>query len=249
VCCNTSCAGQCQACNLANQVGTCSFVVGEPVAPRPPCAGVPPCQGACAGGSDVCAYPGAGVSCAPASCTGDVATPAASCDGTGQCAGVTTTPCNPYACDATTGACKVACVSDTDCSQGSVCDTTSGKCATATATCADAFTVALPNGQEQSCEPYRCVAGKCQQQCSTTADCAPGFECQQPVCVPIAATDAGTDAAGGSGGGAAESSDSSGGCGCSLPGGASGSRGWPLLLALGLERAWRRRRRRVNGAQ
>lgn len=250
VCCNSSCDGQCEACNLQNQVGTCSFVVGEPVAPRPPCDGTPPCQGACAGGSDFCAYPGASVSCAPASCTGDVATPAAGCDNAGQCASAASSPCNPYACDATSGACKTVCVSDNDCSQGAVCDTGSGKCATATATCADAFTVELPNGQQQFCEPYKCVGGKCQQQCVTTADCAPGFECDQPVCNPVTVTDAGTDASGGAGGsGAGESSDSAGGCGCSLPGRAPRSSAWLLLLALLLgSSAWRRTSRDSLGS-
>lgn len=249
VCCDANCSGQCQACNLAGKVGTCSFALGTPVAPRPDCSGSGACKGTCSGSGDKCSYPGNATSCASASCTGDVSTAASTCDGTGACAAGETTPCVPFACDTTSGVCKKACAGDADCSQGGTCDTSTGKCAVASATCADAHTVKLPNNQTQSCSPYKCVGGKCQQQCSTSGDCAPDYECQGKSCVEVG--DAAAGGSGGSAGGAGANPSSGGksgssdggadgGCGCSAP--HSGKRGLAALLLLALGVVVRRRR-------
>jgi MYXO-CTERM domain-containing protein len=251
VCCDSNCGGQCQACNLPGKLGTCSFVVGTPVSPRPDCSGTGACKGTCAGNGDKCSYPNTATECGPASCTGDVSTAAATCDGTGSCAAGSTAPCSPYGCDATTGVCRKSCTGDGDCAQGGLCDTTTGKCAVATATCLDATTVKLPNGQSQSCEPYKCKAGKCQQQCSTQSDCADGFLCQGASCVVAAdAATGGTGGGGGSSGGGGASGSSaggsaptggskssgdssdSGGCGCRVAASPRPESGWLALMAL-----------------
>jgi hypothetical protein len=88
-------------------------------------------------------------------------------------------PCEPYACDEDGLTCKTSCNSSADCSQGSQCNqvTDIGKCVTISSFCKDAFNVQTTDGLVQSCEPYKCVGGACQQQCVDDGDCAPGFIC------------------------------------------------------------------------
>jgi len=265
VCCDAPCTGQCEACDATGSVGQCKAVTGGPHGSRPACNGSGTCQGSCDGADPTkCAFPGSATSCATASCTGDVSQPAGSCDGTGSCTVPATKNCAPYACDSATGACKTTCAATADCSQGATCDSTTGQCTTASATCQDAYTVKLANGQTQSCSPYKCVGGACQQQCATSGDCAPGYECQGTACVPT--SDAGTG--GGSGTGGASSGGSSsggsssggaagsggqkpssnagddGGCGCRVAGERRSDGALLLLIALGATLG----RRRRNGA-
>lgn len=261
VCCDSPCSGQCQACAETGSLGQCKVVTGKPREPRTDCLGVTgdKCKGACDGTSpNSCSYPAAGTACKDASCNGDVAQPAGACDGVGLCALPTTKNCLPYACDSTAGDCKASCAGDTDCAQGATCNTTTGKCAVAGATCKDATTVALPNGQTQSCSPYKCVGGACQQQCATPSDCAPGYTCQGNACVP--GSDAGSGGSGGGSGGTGAvstggsstggtgtkkktDSGDDGGCGCRVParGGDTHAR-WLGLAALALLRRRRSRR-------
>lgn len=263
VCCDSNCSGQCVACNLAGKVGTCSVVSGDPVGGRTACEGTAPCKGTCAGDPNKCSYPDKAVACGSASCTGDTSTSAPACDGTGKCAAGSSSPCSPYGCDTGTGVCRSSCSSNADCSQGSVCDTLSGKCASATNQCKDAFTVEMPNGTTQSCSPYKCVAGKCQQQCSVPGDCAPGYECQGKVCVEVVDGGGGSGGAsggsgggtttggsagsaagatGGASGGSASSGGADGGCGCRTIESRSSRGGLALLLVLAGLVASRRRR-------
>ena len=261
VCCDSTCGGQCQACAEAGSVGTCKTVSGAPRAPRPACVGTTgeKCTGTCDGANPVaCTYPATGTPCKGASCTGDVAQPPGICDGAGLCALPTTKNCVPYACNATTGVCQASCSSDAECAQGAKCDTNTGKCASTSATCKDPTTVLLPNGQTESCSPYKCLGGACQQQCSVPGDCAPGYTCEATECVvPEGGSDAGVGGSAGTGGGGAgsggspasggkkgESGGDDGGCGCRVPArGGGGTRGvW--LGALGLALFFRRARGR-----
>jgi hypothetical protein len=166
VCCNAACGGQCQACNVAGKVGTCSAVVGAPVGARAPCAGAgaAPCGGTCNGTSmTACAYPGATTACRAASCASGTATLAAACDGAGACPAVRTQPCAPFSCGAT--ACAGDCTVDTDCTAGSYCSagvckpklaipaacTASNQCASGT--CVDGVCCnAACAGQCQACD-------------------------------------------------------------------------------------------------
>ena len=126
VCCDIACSGQCQACDVANAVGTCTTVAsGAPHASHTPCAGNGTCQGTCDGTSaTACTYPSAGTACAAASCTNGVAAGATVCDGLGTCQPAQTTPCGNYACDVTT--CKTQCTTGADCASGATCQ--QGQC-------------------------------------------------------------------------------------------------------------------------
>jgi hypothetical protein len=122
VCCDQTCEGPCEACDLAGHLGECSPVTGAPRGGRPACLGEDgdPCQGACDGEArDACAYPGAETACREASCTDGVATLAASCRGDGACPALETQACAPYACEGT--ACAGDCATDEDCALGMTC--------------------------------------------------------------------------------------------------------------------------------
>jgi len=92
VCCETTCPGQCEACDVKDSVGLCVPVVGAPHGERPPCDATPP--------DDPCDL--------------------TSCDGVGrsQCDG-TVGPCGAYAC--TPDGCLDQCGDDDDCAPGHHC--------------------------------------------------------------------------------------------------------------------------------
>ncbi len=89
-CCNSTCTGQCAACDVAGAQGTCTPVVGAPHAGRTACGSS---GGECAvqcNGVDAtkCNAPPAGTPCGPdAGCSGDSTMIASkgSCDATGAC--------------------------------------------------------------------------------------------------------------------------------------------------------------------
>lgn len=107
-CCDTPCAGQCQACDVAGAIGTCTTTTdGVPHGTRPACNGTGTCGGACTGASGTaCTYPPASVICG-AACDGK-------CDGNGGCSSVAGGSCpDGFACGAT--GCNTSCSVDGDC--------------------------------------------------------------------------------------------------------------------------------------
>jgi len=52
-------------------------------------------------------------------------------------------------------------------------------------TCYDVFTVKDADGRIESCIPYQCVAGGCQQQCQNDNDCYDGYQCSGNFCAAI----------------------------------------------------------------
>jgi MYXO-CTERM domain-containing protein len=119
VCCTGPCTGQCEACNLANVVGTCTAVTGAPHGGRTPCAtDGSTCGGTCNGTlTGTCSYPTA--PCRASSCNNEVAVLAASCDGMGACPPEQTQNCAPFLCSGPK--CGGSCVVDTDCGGLSYC--------------------------------------------------------------------------------------------------------------------------------
>jgi uncharacterized repeat protein (TIGR01451 family) len=120
-CCDSACTGQCQACDVADSLGTCTTVAGAPHGSRTACTtDESDCGGTCTSNSATeCSYPTSSTACRAASCSGTTATLAAVCDGSGSCPAVTTTSCGHYVCGTT--ACKTGCTVDADCSTGNLC--------------------------------------------------------------------------------------------------------------------------------
>lgn len=132
-----------------------------------------------------------------------------------------------------------------------LCSIDSGECMLPGGGCKDAYTVQLPNGDEQSCTGHSCIAdGQCAEACSHDSQCDPAYACQSGRCKerPGSKSDAGAHADGGAddqGG----SSDAD--CSCRAAGlrHASNKSGRALALAalvLGINVDWRRRRAAVR---
>jgi hypothetical protein len=170
VCCDTTCTGQCEACNVPGSLGVCRAVSGAPVAPRTACTGTgSSCGGMCNGTNrTACIYPT--TSCRSQSCTGSTLTLAANCN-----AGVCPTPpttqaCGDYVCNGSGTACRTDCGGDGDCANpvkpycnGGVCLAT------------------LPNGRMcgsgADCTTNNCVNNVC---CDTSCTGALQGGCELP---------------------------------------------------------------------
>jgi len=203
VCCNVTCSGQCEACDVGGNEGTCIAVVGNPHGVvRAACSGTGTCKGKCDGSDRTAckAFPGAEAVCAAASCTGDVASSDARCNGAGGCGTATPTPCAPYTCGATT--CKALCTTPADCTTGYTCK--SGNCKTTgglgtvcdlDADCATGtFCTAGEGTTKVCCSVAACGTGEfcagtaagaskgiCQKANGTT--CTSGTQCSSGACV------------------------------------------------------------------
>ena len=126
LCCDSTCTGQCEACNVTGSEGECVPVTGAPVGGRAACADDgSACGGACDGvETDACVYPGAETVCRAASCTDGFATAEALCGGTGACPAAIVQDCAPFSCGPV--ACDGDCDEDEDCDAGEYC--ASGVC-------------------------------------------------------------------------------------------------------------------------
>ncbi len=200
VCCNTTCTGQCQACNLASSKGTCSTVgSGNAVGGRTACDKFGTTCGSSCDGTfpDKCHYAVSSVSCGAASCAGGSETHATTCDGSGGCNTATTAPCLPYKCNLGATACLLTCTSISDCATGYKCDgsnhcvTTGGPGAacTLTAECSGTLTCldgvccsssVCPGGQKCNVAPS---AGTCKLPYGTTCSVATATQCATGNCV------------------------------------------------------------------
>jgi Cellulose binding domain len=131
VCCNSACAGTCMSCALSGSAGTCTPVpAAQAPTPATQCAtaNVSTCgtNGLC-DGTGKCQLYNNGTTCVAATCTGDTLTPVRTCDGAGNCKTVTSTVCDPFACN-TNGTCKTTCAANTDCTSPASCNLTTMSC-------------------------------------------------------------------------------------------------------------------------
>ena len=120
--------------------------------------------------------------CEP-SCENDVTTVFQYDPAANTCRKLAAYPCAPFRCDDEGKTCATSCTSYADCSEGAQCNTATGRCSAASPTCSDDFTLRNPDGTTQSCSPYRCLGGACQQQCESNNDCAEDYSCAGGVCV------------------------------------------------------------------
>ena len=138
-CCNVACNSTCQACSLARTGlanGTCGTIPAGGADSR--CVAAPPCgnDGTCTGtatGPTACKQTAAGTpaTCPAASCTGDMLTPASTCNGTGSCTTPTAAPCpRNLACAPDGTACYSACTAPSvGCATGFMTCNGDGSCA------------------------------------------------------------------------------------------------------------------------
>jgi MYXO-CTERM domain-containing protein len=222
ICCGEPCGGQCEACNVAPNEGTCVPVTGAPVGSRPQCKGDDPeCGGSCDGvNRTACATPPSGQACGTPSCSGEGAS-VSECDGKGTCVAESVS-CSPFSCG--TDACNETCTDIDDCAQGFTCNPTTGNCVPSAGKClADGVTLETGPGETKNCSPYRCQGGECTDPCVTSSQCANGFACDQGQCVKLES----------------EAADD-GGCGCRTSSGTGTASGILALLGLMLLGARRR---------
>ena len=176
VCCDTTCTGQCEACNLPSSPGTCVGVTGTPVAPRKPCAADgTKCDGFCDPTNHTeCQFPAKGTPCKDASCDSvkNQAFAESFCTGKGACAVTDAVSCAPYACVG--AACAGDCMADAQCAKNAYCQ--AGKC-TPKAKLADKCT------SDKQCGSGHCVDGVC-------CDTACTGQCE--ACAGISGAKAGT---------------------------------------------------------
>ncbi len=167
VCCDRGCNQQCEACDVAGALGTCTTVLGQPHGTRASCTGTglgTACGQACNGiDATRCIYALATAACGANTCSGGTATHTGSCDYAGSCISATST-CDAYDCGTT--ACRTTCATSTDCAAG--------------------FRCAAP-----TCVP-RDGLGKA---CTDATSCASGLFCTDGVCCGVADCGAGKSCA------------------------------------------------------
>ena len=156
VCCETTCAGLCNACAGAKTGaadGLCRPVTAG-TDPDSECAQDPATScghdGTC-DGAGACRLYLAGSVCASETCSGSTDSPAQRCDGAGVCVTATPVSCAPYLCGA--ASCATTCSANTDCTTGYFCSS-SGVC-----TAVEANGTAC--GSAGACQSGFCVDGVC----------------------------------------------------------------------------------------
>ncbi|MBM4363162.1 MAG: hypothetical protein FJ104_10810, partial [Deltaproteobacteria bacterium] len=178
VCCSTYCDGQCEACDLPGEEGTCSAVTGAPRGSRSPCRGSGDCAGSCDGSvRSACAYPTETTPCGSSATCEDGVERADSCNGVGDCSLGATRSCAPFACDGTR--CASTCSTDGDCVTGYRCDS-SGACVDENSPfCNELGSVEYPSGQTERCAPFGCENGACLTRCASDDECHTSAHCSE----------------------------------------------------------------------
>jgi MYXO-CTERM domain-containing protein len=175
VCCNASCGGACEACDVATKVGTCSPVVGPPHGSRTPCASDGSlCGGACNGTTrTACTYP-TGTQCRAPSCAGASATLGAVCTSAGACPAIQTQDCGEYICSGT--ACRGDCNSEGDCAPGSYCSAR---------VCKPKLDKGAACGSDNQCKTGHCVDKFCCDQSCDSQCQACDIAGEEGTCSPV----------------------------------------------------------------
>lgn len=161
LCCNTACAEQCGACNVAGHEGICSAVpAGEaPRNGRVACVGTGDCGGSCNGTTlNACGYPAQSTQCRAGSCVGGVASWPSVCDGSGVCPEARSQSCAPNTCSPNGLGCLGQCQLDSECIDGYWCSA---------GVCIARREPGAACGGPNECVSKHCVDGVC---CNTACD-------------------------------------------------------------------------------
>jgi len=180
VCCDTVCAGQCEACDVEGSKGKCLPISGAPHGSRTACdKGTNLCSArTCNGTEDTSKCTGfangSGAQCRAARCEDGKFFSSATCTGAGSCGISSETSCVPYACAAT--GCRTSCETADHCASGFTC--LSGRCEAIGAKCSDdGVELVSADGTRTTCAPFLCRGGACVARCESGADCAPDNTC------------------------------------------------------------------------
>ncbi|MBI2392139.1 MAG: hypothetical protein HYV09_21285, partial [Deltaproteobacteria bacterium] len=204
-CCESRCDGQCEACDVGLDKGSCVPVNGAPHGARPACTGTgagTECGVRCNGANrTACVLAGSTVTCSKNACTGGLETRVGVCNGAGACS-ESPRACGAYACGEL--ACNTLCKTKADCAAGHYCD--AGTCAPVEAlgrecaaadTCASGFctdgvccgVAACPAGSTCSAKSHEGTCAKIDgQRCDSAAECGSGH-CVDSVCCESACGD------------------------------------------------------------
>jgi hypothetical protein len=152
-CCDQACTGACRMCGVLSNLGHCTPIAAGTTDPRGVCLnrGQPSCgtNGKCDGQGGCANWP-IGTICGNESCTGNLYTPAPTCNAAGQCIGPETLSCSPYVCGSG-GRCFNVCSSDAECLPPSTCVDHSCGLKEAGARCSASF----------ECKSDHCAQGFC----------------------------------------------------------------------------------------
>ena len=127
VCCNDVCNGQCEACDVAGELGNCSPVQGAPHGDRAECGGSGTCAGTCDGADPTeCSFPtglscGAGMTCQGGECL-QTERVCVKDDTASQAPDGSETACENYRCDDSSGECRTSCDVSSHCAEGFFCE-------------------------------------------------------------------------------------------------------------------------------
>ncbi|MGZ3453494.1 MAG: Kelch repeat-containing protein [Polyangiales bacterium] len=179
ICCDSACTGNCEACDVAGKVGTCSAVSGAPHGAKPACmaGGADVCLTRTCNGvvRDTCSFVGNDTTCAAGKCEGATsAVSTSTCDGKGGCTTPVSVSCGDFQCRS--GSCLTTCTSNDDCKSGSFC--TGGVCRSASK-CSDDRSSSIGEGGSHACAPNLCdpATGQCIDKCRVSDDCPQGSAC------------------------------------------------------------------------
>ncbi|WP_437581021.1 Kelch repeat-containing protein [Sorangium sp. So ce887] len=206
VCCDYRCDGQCQACDVVNNIGKCTPVGTDldHASPHPndggsfrreACPGEGACAGYCGGAADAtCRFPAEGAvartsvcACADEGCAvGPATLTRFFCDGDGQEKAPAVERCGGFKCE-DESACKTSCASDADCIEDFICrDGVCDDLEEVGPSCDGEHTLRAA-GADTDCTPYSCPPGgnACASPCRSVADCVDGTVCNLAnQCVP-----------------------------------------------------------------
>jgi len=198
VCCESTCSGQCQACDDPLQLGKCVPVTGTPhnASKRGACTGngVNGCGGKCDGTNvAACIYPATSKPCVSPSCSNNMGAAGANCDGAGSCniPSAVTCPSGTNAAGICVGtrcglACEMANFANCSGDVGTGCETNTSTDNHNCGSCGNDCTA-----KGQTCMSGTCMCAGGFKPCGNT--CVPAASCCSPSDCSCTATAAGTD--------------------------------------------------------